>query len=219
MLFTSLAAAVTVLGLSAGTTPATQPKWQPDYATAARTAAAQQKPLAVFVGRGAAGLTQLVAGGLPADATKALGDKFVSVYVDADTPAGRPLAAALKVTDGLVISDKTGSVQALRHSGPVHPVVLANYLTAFADAPPVTQTVQAGAVAPVMAAPVYAPQYQPAVGGCAGGNCGGGYVGGYTGGGCVGGSCGGGRMMSFPSFGGGGCAGGSCGGGRMGLFR
>jgi hypothetical protein len=192
MLFTTLAAAVVV-----GFTPATQPKWQPDYSTAVQTAAAQQKPLAVFVGHGQAGFAQLVTDGGPAaPATQTLSDKFVSVYIDADSAAGKPLATALKVTDGLVISDKTGTVVALRHQGPVAPATLATYLTTYTADAPVVQTVQAGTLAPVYApAPVmYAPA--PAFGGsCPGGNCGlrpfGGFVGNVFGGSsCPGGNCG-----------------------------
>lgn len=206
MLFTSLAAAAAVSGLTTGFTPTAQPKWQPDYPTAARLAAAQHKPLAVFVGHGQAGFAQSAPAG---EAAKTLGEKFVSVYIDADSAAGKPLADALKVTDGLVISDHTGTVQALRHQGAVQPAVLSGYLTAFAVEQPVVQTVQAGTLvradtpAPVAApAPVYAPA--PAV-----------YPNGGFGGGCAGGSCGGGYAPVMS----GGCSGGSCGGGRMGLFR
>ena len=197
MLFTSLVAAVAVSGLASGYAPAAQPKWQPDYSTAVRVAAAQHKPLAVFVGHGSAGFAQLVTEGGPAAPTaQTLSDKFVALYVDADSPAGKPLAQALKVTDGVVISDHTAALVSLRHQGPVAPATLASYVTTYADERPVVQTVQAGTLsyAPAYApAPVYAP-----AGGCANGQCGrpgllGGFMG-TLGGGCPNGNCGGGRI-------------------------
>ncbi len=199
MLFTSLAAAVAVSGVALGYTPAAQPKWQPDYSTAVRVAAAQHKPLAVFVGHGPAGFAQLVTDGGPAAPTaQAMSDKFVALYVDADSAAGKPLAQALKVTDGVVISDHTASLVSLRHQGPVAPTTLASYVSTYADERPVVQTVQAGTLA---YAPAYAPGYP--TGGCANGQCGRpGFLGGFMGG-----------------FGGGGCPGGNCGGGRIGIFR
>jgi hypothetical protein len=189
MLFTPLAAAA-VLTLSLGTVPAAQPKWQPDYPTAVQTATAQRKPLAVFVGHGPAGFAQLVSDGGPAaEATAALSEKFVSVYVDADSPAGKPLAAALKVTDGLVISDHTATLAALKHQGPVPSAALTSYVSAYAVPQPVMTTVYATAAAPAMAPapfanrPILNAVTQPFVntvqgfrgmmgGGCPGGNCG-----------------------------------------------
>jgi hypothetical protein len=201
MLFTSLAVTVAVAGVAPSLTSTSQPKWQPDYPTAVRVAAAQHKPLAVFVGHGQAGFARLVTDGGPAaPVAQALSEKFVSVYVDADSPAGKPLAQALKVTDGLVISDRTGTVVALRHQGPVAPAALTSYVTTYTADQPVVQTVQAGTLAPVVAAPVFAaPVYAPSFGGgCANGQCGprpfGGFVGnvfgGLTGGGCANGQCG-----------------------------
>ena len=181
MLFTSLAAIVAVSGLASANTPAASPKWQPDYSTAVKAAAAQHKPLAVVVGHGPAGFAQVV------PVAPLASDQFVSVYVDADSPAGKPLAQALKVTDGLVISDHTGTLVALRHQGPVAPAALTTYLATYAVERPVVQTMQAGTLAPA-AAPVYAPapSYAPAMGGR--------FMGGF-GGGCPGGNCGGGRMF------------------------
>ena len=198
MLFTSLAAIAAASGLATGLAPSASPQWQPDYPTAVRTAAAQHKPLAVFVGHGQAGFAQLVSDGGPAaEATKALGEKFVSVYVDADSANGKPLAAALKVTDGLVISDHTGTLAALRHQGAVHPVVLTSYVSTYAVEQPVVQTVQAGTLAPVAPAggmfadrpllnAVTAPMFNTF-----------GAVRGMMGGGCPNGNCGGGRPMYF----------------------
>lgn len=208
MLFTSLVAVVAVSGLAPSYTPAVQPKWQPDYSTAVRVAAAQHKPLAVFVGHGPAGYAQLVMDGGPAAPTaQTLTDKFVALYVDADSPAGKPLAEALKVTDGVVISDHTAALVSLRHQGPVAPATLATYVTTYADERPVVQTIQAGTLnyAP---APVYAPAYAPAAGGCANGQCGRpGLLGGFMG------------NFGMGTLGGGGCPNGNCGGGRIGMIR
>lgn len=176
MLFTTLA--ITVVAVGPSFTSTSQPKWQPDYSTAVQVAAAQKKPLAVFVGHGKTGFAQLVTDGGPAaPVSQALSEKFVSVYVDADSPTGKPLAAALKVTDGLVISDRTGNLVALRHQGPVAPATLTSYVTTYTADQPVVQTVQAGTLAPVyspapvFSSPMYVPGYQFG-GNCANGQCG-----------------------------------------------
>lgn len=196
MISTSLTALAVAGALATGSIPAQQPAWQSSYRTALGQAVEQHKPLAVFIGHGAAGVNRLVAdGGLGADAVQLLKANYVSLYIDADTASGKGLAEAFKMTEGLVISDKTGGLQALRHEGPVKPAELTTYLTRFAatDAVVTTETRGAAVVTPV---PVYAPAYYPAAGGCVGGNC---------------------NRGIFPVFGngllpafGGGCPGGNC---------
>ena len=91
--------------------------------------AEQHKPLAVFIGRGQAGYTRLVTdGGLGADTAKLLKQGYVSLYLDVDTAAGKQVAESFRMTEGVVISDRTGGVQALRHEGTVSQVALTGYL-------------------------------------------------------------------------------------------
>ena len=193
MFSTSLAALAGVLAVSASI-PAT-PAWQPDYRTARVVAAEQHKPVAVFIGQGGDAAASVVKEGtLGADAARALTRGYVCVYVDSATDAGRATAGTFGMATGVVLSDRTGSVQALRHAGPVTQVELATYLDRTAgETQPVADTAPvAAAPAMTMAAPALTyPQqtYAAPVGGCAGGNCGGGVP---VSGGCPGGNCGGG---------------------------
>jgi hypothetical protein len=197
MVATTLAA-VAFSGLLAPGASGALPSWQTNYGTAMTAAVAQQKPMAVFIGRGEAGPAKLLGDGqFPTKAGEVLNTSYVSVYVDTDTAAGKALAGEFGLSQGLVISNKGATLQALRHTGTLTPTQLNDYLVRYADTTTVATTAAGG----------YA-----VGGGCAGGVCGygsgaayGGSSGCY-GGGCASGSCGGSS----------GCRGGSCGGGRRG---
>ncbi len=157
MFSTSLATAA-VAGLLASGSLANQPAWQSDYKKALAQAVQQQKPVAVFIARGGAGHARLVTeGGLGSDATRALRNNYVCLYVDTETARGQALAGAFQIGEGLIISDKTGGVQALRHEGAVSQTDLTNYLTRYVNAGQVTQTEFLGGTRPVVQ-----PVYQPA---------------------------------------------------------
>jgi hypothetical protein len=148
------------------------PNWQTDYSRAMTSAAAQGKPLAVFIGRGEAGYSQVVGGEIPVDAGQMLANNFVSVYVDTDTAAGKDLAGQFGLSNGLVISCKAGNVQALRHTGTVAPQALSGYLTKYSEpARVVTTTERVGEVAAVVPATTVVPA-GAVFGGCANGRCG-----------------------------------------------
>ena len=81
MISTTLAA-VAFSGLLAPGASGALPSWQSNYGTAMTAAVAQQKPMAVFIGRGEAGYSGLVTDGqLPTQANQMLNEKFVCVYV------------------------------------------------------------------------------------------------------------------------------------------
>src|SRR3954469_9245539 len=108
--------------LAAGMAPAnlsTEPTWLNDYATAQTRVVALKKPMAVFVGSGKDGWGKVVrSGSIDPTINKLLANKFVCVYVDTDTAAGRNRATAFEVTSkGLIISDKAGTTQAYSLSG------------------------------------------------------------------------------------------------------
>ena len=153
----TLAALVTLVTAAAPTAPS----FQSSYARAVTLASEQHKPVAVFIGAGEAGYAKLVAdGSLPAEATKTLQSQYVCLYVDTTTASGLELAGQFKMSEGLVISDRTGGVQAFRHIGTITAADLTTTVRTFADPGVVVNTtVQTGApvAAPVMAAPVYAP--------------------------------------------------------------
>ncbi|HET6572430.1 MAG TPA: hypothetical protein VFG68_02420 [Fimbriiglobus sp.] len=170
MFSTSLATAA-VAGLLASGSLATGPAWQTDYRQALAQATQQHKPVAVFIARGGAGYARLVTeGGLGSDATRVLRNNYVCLYVDTATARGQALAGAFRIDEGLVISDKTGGVQALRHEGTVSRTDLTNYLTRYESTGQVTQTeFHGGALAAaqtvsqsaIAVQPTYQPVYQP----------------------------------------------------------
>ena len=156
------------LGAVLSTGAVSVPTWESDYGKALAVAAAEQKPVAVFIGRGEAGYTKLVGGEFPADAGQILAKSYVCVYVDTDTASGKALAGQFDLPKGVVISCKGGNVQALRYGGNVAPGALTSYLTRYSEARAVVTTETAGdgsAVHAVPAGAVYG-------GGCANGRCG-----------------------------------------------
>lgn len=110
--------------------------WQKDYNAAKLQAKEAQKPLAVFIGTGTDGWTTLIREG-SSDPTvnRVLMENYVCVYADRSTPAGQRLAEVFEVANGtgLVISDKTGSVQAYHHSGLLARADLTRTLERYAD--------------------------------------------------------------------------------------
>jgi hypothetical protein len=122
--------------------------WKPDYATASREGKAARKPLAVFVGRGADGWAQISdTGRLGTAATDLLKDSYVCVYVDRDTQIGQKLATAFDLPSdgpGLVISDRSGELQAFRRSGKLSSEQIVNHLRTFADPNHVVRTTETG---------------------------------------------------------------------------
>jgi hypothetical protein len=142
MITTTFAAVALSAVLSTGAVAV--PAWQTDYAKALTAAAAEQKPIAVFIGKGDAGYAKLVGGEIPADAGQLLAKSYVCVYVNTDTAAGKTLAGQFDMSKGLVISCKGGNVQALRYGGAVAPQSLTTYLTKYSDAKTVVSTETAG---------------------------------------------------------------------------
>lgn len=193
MFFSTSLAAVTVTGLlSAANVPA-QPNWTTDYRHALSQAGTQHKPVAVFIGQGKNGADRVVADGtIGEQATQILRTGYVCLYVDTTTDAGKTLAGSFGIDLGLVISNKDGGLQALRHDGVVTQTDLTTYLQRFAQSETVITTESHGKIAPVSTvvpttglqpaayAPVqsyvpatsYYPAYRPVVsGGCPNGQC------------------------------------------------
>ena len=132
--------------LAAAPVPSLAPTFAPTYSTALALAQEQKKPVAVFIGQGTDGFAKLVTdGGLTPDAAQALKTEFVCLYVDATTEAGKELAGSFQMTEGVVISDRTTGLQALRHDGAISPVALTSYATTYSQPSlAVTQTNYSG---------------------------------------------------------------------------
>jgi hypothetical protein len=133
-MFTSLTMMV-VLGLSPEIGSHSL-KWEHDYRQARSAAVSASKPLAVFVGAGAEGWRKVVHDCcLDSAAEKTLAERYVVVYVNQDTDDGRKIAESLQLSgkQGLVISDRTGKLQAFRQEGDLTASDLSQRLTRYAD--------------------------------------------------------------------------------------
>jgi hypothetical protein len=146
--------------------------WQPDYSKAIKVAAAQHRPVAVFIGQGK---PESIAESITDANRKLLNESYICVYIDATTPTGKKLADSFEMNQGLVISNSTAEKQALRLLGAVTADDLNASLVRFSDPNMVvntTATTPHVIVAP--AAPVFVPApafFAPAPGGCANGRC------------------------------------------------
>jgi hypothetical protein len=120
--------------------------WQTDYTTAQFKAVAQQKPLAVVFGHGTDGWQQFSGGALPAEANRTLSDSYVCCYVDTATPAGQMLARRFAISGniGVVLSDRTGNLQAFWHEGTLSADALSGCLSKYADPQRTVSTTDTG---------------------------------------------------------------------------
>ena len=121
------------------------PTWQTDYRTAQATVTSAGKPMAIFIANGT-GWESVVKDGIDAGTKKVLAEKFVCLSVDASTVQGRSLAQAFQVGRGLVISDRTGTVQAYSIAGELTKAELTSALEKYSEAKAVetTETVLRG---------------------------------------------------------------------------
>lgn len=113
-----------------------EPTWWRDYRLAQEAGLKEQKPLAVFVGNGYGGYHKLAQEGQLTDSVKqVLADSYVCVFLDTASPNQEGLIKALAVTkgNGLIISDRTGNVQAFHHDGQMAQTELAKNLQHFAE--------------------------------------------------------------------------------------
>jgi hypothetical protein len=182
------------------------PTWSTNYQAAVKEGATAGKPLAVILGTGKNGYEKVVRDGgeLSAACRKHLAAHYVCVYADTSTETGKRLADAFAMPggQGIILSDRTGAVQAFRHEGALSNADLSTYLERYGSDRAVTTTETADSIR--------GSSYEaaPTGGGApAGGHAGhGGYViSGGSAGGCIGGSC-------YS----GGCSGGQCSDGHHG---
>lgn len=129
-----------VAALLASASPAASPSslaWQSDYTLARELASQQHKPLAVFVGSGSEGWSQVVRNeSIDSRTLNLLTEKYICIYADRTTEMGAKMASALQVSNstGLVISDRTGKVQAFSHDGAMSSTDLQRAVEKYSDA-------------------------------------------------------------------------------------
>ena len=162
MFSTSLAAAA-FGGLLMVPNLATQPVWQSDYRQALTQAADQHKPLAVFINSGGTGYARLIQdGSIPKEAAEVLKKNYVCLYVDVLTTTGKELSGSFQMSEGIVISDPTAGLQALRHAGPIEATELTRYVQQYAEpTTPLARTNYSGVDSTPFVQPAIV-SYQPA---------------------------------------------------------
>lgn len=141
----------------------TTPTWNGSYVQA-REQAAGKKPLAVVFGSGQDGWTKLVHS---EESKKLLAEQYVCVYVDTTSDSGKSLARtfAINTPSGVVLSDRSGALQAYWHDGDLADPSLVRSLRKFGDPQVVVNsTEQEGRISNYPAAPVSRPS-------CPTGNC------------------------------------------------
>src|SRR5829696_4512520 len=122
------------------------------YSEAREQGQKAKKPLAVFVGAGPAGHVQTIQeGSFTNEIRKILSDAYVCVYLDAERPENRALIEQLRITRGagVILSDRTGGLQAFHHDGVLDAAELVSQLQRFADPNVVVQTTAGGSTARV----------------------------------------------------------------------
>jgi hypothetical protein len=126
-----------------GASPST-PAWNGSYSQAQEEAAGK-KPLAVVFGSGQEGWTKLVRS---EESKKLLSEQYVCVYVDTASEAGKKLAGAFAITNatGVVLSDRSGAVQAYWHNGDLADASLVRSLRKFGDPQVVVNTTEREAI-------------------------------------------------------------------------
>jgi hypothetical protein len=163
-MFTTSLAALAATSLMASNM-AVQPNWLNDYSRALTVSAEQHKPIAVFITNGGANHL-LKDEGMGSEASKLLRDSYVALHVDTTTAKGAELAKTFDLKEGLVISDRNGSLQALRHGGSLTPSELQEYLTKYSTTTTVATTDYQGAAVKATPAPAAIQYYVPGASSC-----------------------------------------------------
>lgn len=113
------------------------PEFQTDYRSAKALAARDHKPLVVVLCTGEAAWKGIVPqGGLNEQSLKTLHDSCVCVFIDIDTDRGQRLATDFEFRHGpaLIISDRSGEVQAYRHEGTLTSAEMSDVVRLYATA-------------------------------------------------------------------------------------
>lgn len=146
---TSLLLVVLAGGLTAGA-DAGSLNWATDYAQAKKQAKEAGKPLAIFLNEGDAAAAKLLTdGNLSGTTQQLLSSDYVALFINTATPAGKDLAGKFDLPGGkgIVVSDRSGVYQALRHEGETSNSQLETYLKKYADPTFVVRTTDSNTTA------------------------------------------------------------------------
>ncbi len=150
-----------------GAVSAQEIAWKRTYQEGRQEGQKAGKPLAVFVGSGPAPGKHLMEGSLSSAIRKILADHYVCVHLDADRDDQQRLIRELGIrsNQGLVLSDRTGDLQAYSCDGPMSESELARQLRTFADPTVVVRTTVTGnAPSVALANPLQRVSYYPSSG-------------------------------------------------------
>jgi hypothetical protein len=136
-------ALATLTSLLLGVSPST-PTWNGSYSQAQEEAAGK-KPLAVVFGSGQEGWTKLVRS---EESKKLLAEQYVCVYVDTTSEAGKKLASSFAINNatGVVLSDRSGGLQAYWHNGDLADTNLVRSLRKYGNPQVIVSTTEREAV-------------------------------------------------------------------------
>jgi hypothetical protein len=127
---------IALLGAAPSPETAQEPSWVTDYSEALECSAADEKPVAVILAPGKEGWRKIDREGRLTDEAKAvLAGQYICLHVNTATRKGRSLARKLEMPDGLgiVLSSRTGELQAFRHEGDLSSGKLVRYLRKYGD--------------------------------------------------------------------------------------
>jgi hypothetical protein len=140
------------------------PSWINDYRLARELGSREHKPLVVVIGSGKSDWANLAKPAeLDGSINETLRSSYVCLFVDTDTTAGQQLARSFEMSGpGIVISTRSGEIEAYRKAGEVPANQLAKELVNHTDDNYVARKL---APPPAPVQPVY---YQPTFGGFGG---------------------------------------------------
>lgn len=112
------------------------PAWRESYSDGQQEALAQKKPLVIVFASGSNAWSKVIRDQQPSPAlNQLLKDRYVCVFVDTAKADGKRLAENFAIASdvGMVISDRSGSLQAFWHQGDMPSQSVAHYLQKYAD--------------------------------------------------------------------------------------
>jgi hypothetical protein len=159
-MFTASLTASVLSGLfSVGSIGSGLPEWTESYGKAIAQAGEKHKPVAVFLSPGDP--NKVTNGkGLGVEVLKELKSGYIPVRVDSTSEDGKKLADAFGISQGVVLSDRTGKQIALKYDGAITSERLSGYLSKYADQTEIATTEFASPNTPVVQPQYYQPQYQ-----------------------------------------------------------
>ncbi len=110
--------------------------WLTNYQMARTISADQKKPLVVIVGKGESGWDQVIQDGkLDMNLMQKMARSYVYLYIDSTSEQGAKLAKGLDVhqSNGLIITNRSGDLQAFYHDGQIKQSQMENLLDKYQD--------------------------------------------------------------------------------------